>query len=192
MNPAVGVAGALAHSDLDMRLVEAETWVLSAFYDLDCDWLCAVCRLGNQQNRLGYLLSLAKKLSGREGTPRLPLRYANWSGSGFPWRARCAGSSAHSSNRSSRQRLRPYPLRQRKNGRLSIKPHGRTPSKAASSDRSPMRTPTHRAGQRLSAERRSRGCPGGHPGSGGQRGRGSIEWRRHRNSRQRASCRWSR
>jgi transcriptional regulator with XRE-family HTH domain len=63
MNPAFLVAAALAHADLDARLVEALPWVLSAFHDLDWDWLGAQCRLGNQQNRLGYLVSLALKLA---------------------------------------------------------------------------------------------------------------------------------
>ena len=63
MNPAFVVAAALAHADLDARLVEALPWVLSAFHDLDWDWLSAQCRLGNQQNRLGYLVALAMKLT---------------------------------------------------------------------------------------------------------------------------------
>lgn len=63
MNPAFVVAAALAHADLDTRLVEALPWVLAAFHDLDWDWLAAQCRLGNQQNRLGYLVTLAMKLA---------------------------------------------------------------------------------------------------------------------------------
>jgi DNA-binding XRE family transcriptional regulator len=63
MNPAFVVAGALANADLDVRLVEALPWALSTFPDLDWDWLSAQCRLGNQQNRLGYLVSLAMKLA---------------------------------------------------------------------------------------------------------------------------------
>jgi transcriptional regulator with XRE-family HTH domain len=63
MNPAVLVAGALAHPDLDIRLVEALPWVLSTFSDLDWTWLGAQCRLGNQQNRLGYLVTLARQLA---------------------------------------------------------------------------------------------------------------------------------
>ena len=62
LNPATVVAAALAHTDLDVRVVEALPWVLSAFHDLDWGWLSAQCRLGNQQNRLGYLVSLAIKL----------------------------------------------------------------------------------------------------------------------------------
>jgi hypothetical protein len=35
MNPAALLVGALAHSDLDVRIVEALPWVLSKFEDLD-------------------------------------------------------------------------------------------------------------------------------------------------------------
>jgi len=64
MNPATVVAVAVAHTDLDARLAEALPWVLFTFFDLDWEWLSAQCRLGNQQNRLGYLLFLAMKLAG--------------------------------------------------------------------------------------------------------------------------------
>lgn len=63
MNPAFLVAAALAHADLEARLVEALPWVLSVFHDLGWDWLSAQCRLGNQQNRLGFLVTLAMKLT---------------------------------------------------------------------------------------------------------------------------------
>lgn len=61
MNPAAVIVGALAHADLDVRLVEALPWVLSDFPDLDTDWLIAECRLLNLQNRLGYLVTLADR-----------------------------------------------------------------------------------------------------------------------------------
>jgi hypothetical protein len=38
MNPALVVAGALTHDDLDVRLVESLPWVLSAFPALDWEW----------------------------------------------------------------------------------------------------------------------------------------------------------
>jgi len=59
MNPALVVVAALAHADLDVRLVEALPWVLSEFSDLDAGWLAAQSRLLNLQNRMGYLVTLA-------------------------------------------------------------------------------------------------------------------------------------
>jgi hypothetical protein len=64
MNPAMAVVGALAHADLDVRLVESLPWVLSQFEDLDSSWLVAQCRLLNLQNRLGYLVTLAGREQG--------------------------------------------------------------------------------------------------------------------------------
>ncbi len=37
-------------------------WILSTFHDLDWLWLIAQCRLLNVQNRLGYLVVLARQL----------------------------------------------------------------------------------------------------------------------------------
>jgi transcriptional regulator with XRE-family HTH domain len=62
-NPALLVARALVHRDLDVRLVEALPWLLASFHDLDWTWLVAQCRLLNAQNRLGYLVSLARQLA---------------------------------------------------------------------------------------------------------------------------------
>lgn len=69
MNPALVVVAALAHADLDVRLVEALPWVLSEFADLDAGWLAAQSRLLNLQNRLGYLVKLADE--GETRTPHL-------------------------------------------------------------------------------------------------------------------------
>ena len=63
VNPAELVAGAIVHDDLDPRLVEALPWLLTTFNDLDWQWLTAQCRLLNLQNRLGFLVSLARQLA---------------------------------------------------------------------------------------------------------------------------------
>ncbi len=63
MNPAELVARALAHDDLEPRLVEGLPWVLATFHDLDWQWLVSQCRLLDLQNRLGFLLSLADQLA---------------------------------------------------------------------------------------------------------------------------------
>lgn len=63
VNPAELVARAIFHNDLDPRLVEALPWVLKTFGDLDWQWLTAQCRLLNLQNRLGFLVSLARQLA---------------------------------------------------------------------------------------------------------------------------------
>ncbi|MBE7540737.1 MAG: helix-turn-helix domain-containing protein [Bryobacteraceae bacterium] len=70
-NPALLIAGALAHSDLEPRLVSALPWVLARCQPLDWDWLSAQCRLSNLQNRLGFLLALAEPLALPEAKPSL-------------------------------------------------------------------------------------------------------------------------
>jgi hypothetical protein len=46
---------------LDTRLVEALPWVLSTYADLQWDWLRDRVKLHNAQNRLGYLVHMARK-----------------------------------------------------------------------------------------------------------------------------------
>ena len=66
-NPAAVVLGALVQQDLDTRLVEALPWVLGRYVDLDWGWLRDECKLRDVQNRLGYVVHLAKGVLAREG-----------------------------------------------------------------------------------------------------------------------------
>lgn len=60
-NPAEVVLSAVVKRDLDTRLVEALPWVLSAYTDLNWEWLRDRAKLTNSQNRLGYLVHLAEQ-----------------------------------------------------------------------------------------------------------------------------------
>jgi len=60
-NPAEVVLAAVVKQDLDTRLVEALPWVLSAYTDLNWEWLRDRAKLHNAQNRLGYLVHLAEQ-----------------------------------------------------------------------------------------------------------------------------------
>jgi len=60
-NPAEVVLSAVVKRDLDTRLVEALPWVLSAYTDLNWEWLRDRAKLNNAQNRLGYLVHLAEQ-----------------------------------------------------------------------------------------------------------------------------------
>lgn len=62
-NPAEVVLSILAQMDLDTRLVEAVPWVIAAYPDLDWPWLLDQAKLRNLQNRLGYVLHLARQLA---------------------------------------------------------------------------------------------------------------------------------
>jgi transcriptional regulator with XRE-family HTH domain len=63
-NPAQVLLNAVVQRDLDTRLVEALPWVMNQYPDLDWPWLRDRVKLRNAQNRLGYLVFLAKEVSG--------------------------------------------------------------------------------------------------------------------------------
>jgi transcriptional regulator with XRE-family HTH domain len=60
-NPAEVVLSAVVNRDLDTRLVEALPWVLKTYTDLNWEWLRDRAKLQNVQNRLGYLVHLARQ-----------------------------------------------------------------------------------------------------------------------------------
>lgn len=66
-NPAQLLFSALDQSDLDSRLVEALPWLAYTYADMDWDWLVKNAKVRDRQNRLGYVVALARKL-GKEGT----------------------------------------------------------------------------------------------------------------------------
>jgi transcriptional regulator with XRE-family HTH domain len=63
-NPAQVLLNAVVQRDLETRLVEALPWVMNQYPDLDWPWLRDRVKLRNAQNRLGYLVFLAKEVSG--------------------------------------------------------------------------------------------------------------------------------
>jgi transcriptional regulator with XRE-family HTH domain len=62
-NPAAVVLAALLQKDLETRLVEALPWVLLTYPDLDWPWLIGKTKLQDAQNRLGFLVAMAKALA---------------------------------------------------------------------------------------------------------------------------------
>jgi transcriptional regulator with XRE-family HTH domain len=79
-NPAAVVFLALIQRDLDTRLVEALPWVVCRYsVDLDWPWLRDQARLRNAQNRLGYLVYLARELckSGSKDSQRMDV-FSGW------------------------------------------------------------------------------------------------------------------
>jgi transcriptional regulator with XRE-family HTH domain len=66
-NPAALLLSALAMENCEARLVEALSWLLLEF-DLDAGWLVRQARLHNLQNRLGFVVSLARRVA--EQAPR--------------------------------------------------------------------------------------------------------------------------
>jgi len=59
-NPATVLVAALRQDNLEARLAEALPWVLLHYPNLDWKWLLAQARLHNLQNRLGFLVAVAR------------------------------------------------------------------------------------------------------------------------------------
>lgn len=64
-NPAAVVLEALLQPDLEVRLSEALPWVLLTYPDLDWQWLVAQSKLHDVQNRLGFVVAVAKAFATR-------------------------------------------------------------------------------------------------------------------------------
>jgi hypothetical protein len=62
-NPAAVVLHALVQKDLEVRLTEALPWVLLKYPDLDWEWLTQHTKLHDVQNRLGFVVAVAKDLA---------------------------------------------------------------------------------------------------------------------------------
>lgn len=62
-NPAAVVLEALLQNDLETRLAEALPWVLLTYSDMDWEWLVGHSKLHDVQNRLGFLVAVAKVLA---------------------------------------------------------------------------------------------------------------------------------
>jgi hypothetical protein len=62
-NPTALLLHALALDDLDARLVEALPWLLLQFGELDSEYLLKHARARDLQNRLGFVLALARAVA---------------------------------------------------------------------------------------------------------------------------------
>lgn len=65
-NPGEVLLTALAQDNLDARLVEALPWLPLRYWTLRSDWLVEQARKFNLQNRLGFVVNLARQLSERD------------------------------------------------------------------------------------------------------------------------------
>jgi transcriptional regulator with XRE-family HTH domain len=66
-NPAQVLVSAICQKDLESRLAEALPWVLLHYPELDQCWLVEQARVHNLQNRLGFVVALARELAQRKG-----------------------------------------------------------------------------------------------------------------------------
>ena len=67
LNPADLLLRTLRAGDVDARVVEALPWVLLRYVDLDWAWLVREAKVDDLQNRLGFLVSVARQLAELRG-----------------------------------------------------------------------------------------------------------------------------
>jgi transcriptional regulator with XRE-family HTH domain len=72
-NPAEVLLAALLEDHLEARLTEALPWVLLRYWDADWTWLVEQSKFHDAQNRLGFVVSLARRKS-QEAVPPHPRR----------------------------------------------------------------------------------------------------------------------
>lgn len=68
-NPAAVLLDALHVDRLEARTVEALPWLVARFPDLDWDWLVPRAKASDLQNRLGFVVTLARQLAERFRSP---------------------------------------------------------------------------------------------------------------------------
>ena len=66
-NPAQVLLAGLANDDLESRLVEALPWLLLRYSTVDRGWLVREAKVRDLQNRLGFVVSLARGVAERTG-----------------------------------------------------------------------------------------------------------------------------
>jgi transcriptional regulator with XRE-family HTH domain len=71
-NPAALLLTTLAQNHFDARILEGLPWLLLQYWNVNQEWLVEHARKFDLQNRLGFLVSLARRLS--ETDPRNPER----------------------------------------------------------------------------------------------------------------------
>ena len=71
VNPAEFLLTALAQRNLEARVAEGLPWLVVRFPDMDFDWLVREARMRNLQNRLGFVVTLAR-LAGKNNALQRP------------------------------------------------------------------------------------------------------------------------
>ena len=67
INPAQILFSALKKDDLDSRIAESLLWLVYTFYELDWDKLTKYAKIFDLQNRLGFVVNLARQMAEKIG-----------------------------------------------------------------------------------------------------------------------------
>jgi len=66
-NPAVVLLAAIAASEVEVRAIEALPWLVVEHSNLDWEWLMREAKLRDVQNRLGFVVTLARQVAEKRG-----------------------------------------------------------------------------------------------------------------------------
>jgi len=62
-NPAVILLGAITRDELEVRVMESLPWLVVEYHDLDWEWLTREAKVRDAQNRLGFVVTLARRVA---------------------------------------------------------------------------------------------------------------------------------
>ncbi len=68
-NPAGVLLSALRESELEPRLAEALPWLVATYPALEWEWLIPLVKTFDLQNKLGFVVTLARQLAEKDGCP---------------------------------------------------------------------------------------------------------------------------
>jgi len=68
-NPQELLVAALTKSNLERRIVEALPWLVLTYNEMDWQWVMQECKVHDAQNRLGFVVTLARELAERKENP---------------------------------------------------------------------------------------------------------------------------
>ena len=66
-NPATVLLAAVSAHDVEVRILEALPWLAVRYHDLDWKWLIREAKVRDVQNRLGFVVTLARQVAEKRG-----------------------------------------------------------------------------------------------------------------------------
>jgi transcriptional regulator with XRE-family HTH domain len=78
LNPAELLIRALNSKNVEARSVEAFAWLLVNHPNMDWPWLVRMAKQDDLQNRLGFLVSVAREVAARQGQADVAQTLAHW------------------------------------------------------------------------------------------------------------------
>lgn len=66
-NPATILLAAITSDNVEVRVLEALPWLAVKYHNLDWEWLIREAKVRDAQNRLGFVVTLARQVAGKGG-----------------------------------------------------------------------------------------------------------------------------